>query len=553
MKKIFQLSGLILISLSLVHCKKSLSTKNAKEISTIALSNKPNVLLIIVDDLRFYSIGRLYEEAGKDPADPVHGNRGHSNNMVPKTPHIDNLIDGGNSVTFLNANASATECCPSRTAFLFGKYPHESGVYRNGNHWWTAVTDDQALTRQFVQDSKYKVFGAGKIFHGSPNDEGKYFNVGSATGPYNNFFETNTGIDNSGNYTAGGPSVSKNGYGSQIINLNNPQNDFSNNIATNVTQDAKAVSFCINKMQNVINQNEGLPSGSQSSFFVTCGIRRPHSKLIVPQNYYDNAGPAVTPKVLPANISGLPDVAKALINSSPFTSPDDFRDQNPTGWDNYLQAYAGAVSYMDDQVGRLIDFIDADPVLKANTIIVLVSDNGVHLGDKHHVHKTTLYEETTRIPMIWRVPGQGANNNKFCDVPVDLMSLYPTLMDYCNLNASSGISGRNIKNLINSPGTLPAESPIGNDYALTEMDQESSSIRSYKHRFIQYKNGGDNNHELDQEEIYNHRGTSFSFDPWEARNLRANNPPFLDLLRNKKNDVIPSWTKMVDGDPNGDD
>ncbi|MEJ7692379.1 sulfatase-like hydrolase/transferase [Daejeonella sp.] len=554
MKNAINFIGIVLIGIGLISCKKLETPDSTKELTVLsrknkvgvsALPDKPNVLFIVVDDLRYTSVKRLFEEAGLEPADPAHGNRGNTNNMVPKTPKIDALIDGANAVTFTNAHASAVECSPSRTALLFGKYPHESGVYRNGNNWWTGVTDGNALTRQFVQDSKYKVFGAGKVFHNGPSAEGKYFNSVNAVPPYNNFRETTSSISGSG-YSTIAPSTDKTGYEFQVIKLNNPSDDFSLDPTKNVTEDAKAVTFCINKMQSVVDQNVGLPASGKSSFFVACGLRRPHSPLIVPDNYFTSANTAVTPKVLPVDTAALPPRAKYLINNNPSIGPDVLRQDYPSDWGNYLRAYAGAVSYSDAQIGRLIDFIDANPVLHDNTIIVLISDHGFHLGDKHHLKKTTLYEETTRVPMIWRVPGQGVGDDKYCRVPVDLMSIYPTLMDYCNLTYPPGISGRNIRNLITNPGTSADPSPSGTDVALTEMDQKSSSIRTVNYRFTQYNDGGPNGL---AEELYNHRGTAYSFDPWEARDLRNKSPEptLLKPLRNKKNILIPNWAPMVSG------
>lgn len=556
MKRSMKFLGIVLISTTLINCKKIAEEETGNSIkgrlvsavtTSVSLPAKPNVLLIVVDDLRYWSVKRLFEEAGMEPTDPdlKNGNRGNGKNMVPVTPNLDALIDDVDAVTFTNAHSSAVECCPSRTAFLFGKYPHQSGIYRNGNDWSTAITltPGNTLTRQFVQSAKYKVFGAGKIFHINPDGQGKYFNPEGAGTASPNFKETSESIETNG-YTTVQPTDDRAGYKFQIVKLNNPNDDFSLDTNVNVTQDAKAVTFCINKMQMVLNQNAGLAEADKSSFFVACGIRRPHSPLIVPENYFVGANAGVTPQVLPADITSLPGRAQYLINNNPPIAPDNLQN-NGTVWNNYLRAYAGAVSYSDAQIGRLIKFIDANKNLHDNTIIVLISDHGFHLGDKHHVHKTTLYEETTRVPMIWRIPNQGAHP-KYCRVPVDLMSIYPTLMDYCNMTyPSTEISGRDIRSLIESPATQPDPIPLGLDVALTVMDQKSSSVRSLNYRFIQYHDGGTTGQDAQKEEVYNHRGTAYSFDPWEARDLRSSNPPFVDSLRRKKNARIQIWKDMI--------
>lgn len=541
-----------------VACKKTtkiLDATPAKNgaLITHTIGNKPNVLFIIADDLRYWSVNRLYEQAGLEPADPTYGNRGGGNNMVPKTDNIDSLIDGGNAVTFTNAYSTGVECCPSRTSFLFGKYPHQSGIYRNGNHWGdgTGVTQSKALTMQFVNDPDYKVFGAGKIFHiSSPNSgalaQWKYFNPAGATS-YNNFIESDFYMNgNNSGYSNGTPNSPAPGYTYQIFNYNANRSDFSLDTSNNVTDDAKSVTFCINKMQDLFDNNQGKPDNQKKPFFVACGIRRPHNPLIVPQVTYNAQGAAVTPKILPDDISALPAMAQELITTNPAQSPKQLIANNLQQWQEYVKSYNGAVTYMDRQVGRLLDFINNKPALKANTIIIFISDHGVHLGEKNHIHKTTLYEETARVPMVWRVPGQGTGNPKYCSVPVDLMSIYPTLMDYCGMSVPAGVNGRDIRNLITNPGTAPDPSLSGIDVALTVMNDSSASLRNINYRFTQYHGGGASHSDASKEEIYNHTAVDplYSFDPWEARDLRSLNPAFLAGMRNRFNARIQSWESM---------
>jgi hypothetical protein len=129
------------------------------------------------------------------------------------------------------------------------------------------------------------------------------------------------------------------------------------------------------------------------------------------------------------------------------------------------------------------------------------------------------------------------------------MSIYPTLMDYCNISNYPAISGRNIRDLITNPATAPSTDLTSPDLALTVMDQKSSTIRTVNYRFIQYNDGGSTGQDSDKEEVYNHAGTAYSFDPWEARNLRSQNPTFLTGLRNKREARIQTWTPMIAGTP----
>jgi arylsulfatase A-like enzyme len=149
-------------------------------------------------------------------------------------------------------------------------------------------------------------------------------------------------------------------------------------------------------------------------------------------------------------------------------------------------------------VGRLLDGFDKSP-LATNTIICFWSDHGWHLGEKHHWRKFALWEEATRAPFIWVVPGLTKPNSR-CDRTVDFMSIYPTLTDLCGIPTPKHVQGESIRGLLANP-QMPWEKP-----ALTTYHYMNHAVRSEGWRYIHYSDGG--------EELYDEKA-----DPNEWTNL----------------------------------
>ena len=163
-----------------------------------------------------------------------------------------------------------------------------------------------------------------------------------------------------------------------------------------------------------------------------------------------------------------------------------------------MQAYLAAITYLDGQVGRLLDALDKSPY-RDNTIVVFLGDHGWSLGEKHHWRKFALWEEPTRAPLIWVAPGvtkAGTTSTR----TVDFMSIYPTLADLCGLPIPKHVEGISIKKLLADPNarwTTPA---------LTTHGYQNHAVRSAEWRYIRYENGG--------EELYDE-----TKDPYEWTNV----------------------------------
>ena len=170
-------------------------------------------------------------------------------------------------------------------------------------------------------------------------------------------------------------------------------------------------------------------------------------------------------------------------------------------WKAAIQSYLATCAYTDMNVGRVLDALENGPH-KDNTIIVLWTDHGWSLGEKQHWRKFALWEETTRTPLIWVVPGMTEAGSKSAR-PVDLMSIYPTLCELAGLEIPSHVEGTSIVPLLKDPAAkwnLPA---------ITTHGRGNHAVRTETHRYIRYADGS--------EELYHN-----TEDPYEWTNLAFN-------------------------------
>jgi arylsulfatase A-like enzyme len=170
--------------------------------------------------------------------------------------------------------------------------------------------------------------------------------------------------------------------------------------------------------------------------------------------------------------------------------------RNAGRWRHALRAYLASISYADAQLGRVLDALDAGPHVD-DTIVVLWSDHGWHLGEKHHWHKSTLWEEATRVPLVIRSP---AHRPGVCDRPVSLLDLFPTLIELCQLTPLESLDGVSLVPLLRDP-RVAWDRP-----AVIEFRRGNAAVRSDRYRYIRYADGS--------EELYDHRT-----DPHEWTNL----------------------------------
>lgn len=418
-------------------------------------ADKPNVLFIAIDDLNDW-VGPL----GAHPQ--------------AKTPNMDALAARG--TTFINAHCQAPLCNPSRTSILTGLRPSTTGVYalapwfRASGKWKDTVTLFQAF-----HAGGYTRISTGKIFHGGyppKEDRAKEVDVWGPPGriqprPKAKFVQTpdkNPLVD-------WGPFPAKD------------EECFDHDIATWAVKEFRQ-----------------LPKGP---WFFAVGFQHPHVPCYAPQKWFDlyPEDKLVLPEVKANDRDDLPRFASYLHWKLP--EPRLKWLQENRQWKPLVRAYLASVSFADAQVGRVLRALKESGQEK-NTIVVLWSDHGWHLGEKGITGKNTLWERATRVPLI--VAGPGIAPGAKCGRPAELLDLYPTLLDLCGLppnKANEGIS------LV--PQLMDAKAARARP-AVTTHNAGNHSVRTETWRYIVYADGS--------EELYDEVN-----DPHEWTNL-AREPKF---------------------------
>jgi arylsulfatase A-like enzyme len=404
--------------------------------------DRPNVLFIAVDDLNHWvtPLGR---------------------NAQARTPNIDRLAKMG--VSFSNAHCAVPACEPSRCALMGGRRPWTSGCYKNGHEWTEYQKPGEGLSAAFLR-AGYQVAGAGKIYHSMEYHESEWTEYMSTEG-----------------LSMNGPGVDKDdGFHTDKTHPDLKDEDLT---------DWHSADYCIERLQT---QHE-------KPFFIACGLYKPHLPFVVPRKYYE-AFPLDSIKLPPHLEDDLDDIPPAGLKMA-NPKADHAKFLKSGRWKVAIQSYLASCAYTDMNIGRLLDALEASPN-KDNTIIVLWGDHGWSFGEKQHWRKFALWEETTRMPFIWVVPGVTSPGGQSTR-PVDLMSVYPTLCSLAGVDRPGHVEGHDITSLLRDPAAA-WEYP-----AITTHGRGNHAIRTETHRYIRYADGG--------EELYDD-----SKDPYEWTNLASN-------------------------------
>jgi arylsulfatase A-like enzyme len=262
-------------------------------------------------------------------------------------------------------------------------------------------------------------------------------------------------------------------------------------------------------------------------FFLTLGFHKPHMPWNVPQKYYD-LHPLDKIELPPHRTNDLEDLPPVGVKMA-HAFGDHARVLASGRWKEAVQGYLAAISYLDAQVGRVLDAFDKSPY-STNTIICFWGDHGWHLGEKEHWRKFALWEEATRAPFIWVVPGV-TRRGGVSDRTVDFMSIYPTLCDLTGVALPKHVEGVSIRKLLADPR---AE---WNVPAVTTHGFQNHAVRTERWRYIRYANGGEElyDHTKDEYEFDNLAGRGGEFDSIKrelAKSLpTVNNPPLKSRAR----------------------
>ena len=398
-----------------------------------APATPPNVLMIAIDDLNDW-IGCL---KGRPAA---------------ITPHIDGLAARG--TLFANAHCQAPICNPSRTSLLSGLRPSTTGVYGlQPGPRDVAMLKDWVMLPQYFEQHGYFTAAFGKVFHDGavkPADRAKEFNVyGQAPGmpyPPKKFVET--------------PSPMKAVDWGIFPGDDREQADW------------KIADLAIAQLRD---------APKDKPFFIAAGFRLPHVPCFASQKWFDlyPEDKLELPPVLSDDRKDVPDFAWYLHWKLP--EPRLSWLEQKKQFAPLVRAYLASTSFMDSQVGRLLDALKASGRLE-NTIVVLWSDHGWHIGEKAITGKNTLWERSTRVPLIFAGPGvaRGVSHE-----PAELLDIYPTLVAAAGLPARDGLEGHSLVPQLRD-ADAKREWP-----AITTHNPDNHTVRSTKWRYIRYADGSE--------------------------------------------------------------
>lgn len=425
-----------------------------------APGKQPNVLFIAVDDLNDW-IGCL---------------GGHPQT---KTPNFDRLAASG--VLFRNAYCAGASCNPSRAAILSGLPAHRSGLYNNRQKMREVLPGVELMPKYFSRHGYWSA-GSGKMLHYviDPQSWDEYFPDKAKDDPFPRTF-----------YPKKRP-VSLRRAGEW-------QYDETDWAALDVTDEEFGGDWLVTKWVG-----EQLQRAHDKPFFLACGLYRPHEPWFVPRKYFEpfpletiQAGPGYKAD----DLDDIPPAGQKLGRNRYFE-----HIQKEGQWKKGIQAYLASIHFADAMLGRVLDTLEKSPQ-RDNTIVVLWSDHGWHLGEKEHWQKFTGWRICDRVPLMVRVPKgiaalpEGTRAGSVCDRPVSLVDLFRTLADLCGLPDNPDIMGRSLVPLLRDPSMAWPHA------AITHLDQpESYAISTERWRYIHYKSG--------DEELYD-----ILSDPHEWTNL----------------------------------
>ncbi len=449
---------------------------------------QPNVLMICIDDLNDW-LGCM---------------NGHPNSF---TPNMDKLASKG--VLFTNAHCQAPICGPSRASILTGLRPSTTGIYGQIDdekiRGASESTRNNVFLPEYFKNHGYYTMGKGKIFHNhAPKgvfDESAGRQGGFGPNPEKRFKWFNEGTNTD--------------WGAF------PETDEE-------MPDYKTAKWAVERLQKKYDK----------PFFLVAGFVRPHVPWYVPQKWFDMhpVSGVETPPYKKDDYLDLPAIA-LKVHDLPQMPTTDWAIETGN-WKDMVQAYLACVTFVDNYVGEVLNALEKSPY-KDNTIVILWSDHGYRLGEKGIFAKHALWQEATNAPLIISLPG----NQKIgkCNLPVEMLDIYPTLVDLCGLPANNQNEGKSLKPLIENPDN------DNSNYAITTYGRNNHAVVSSGYRYIHYEDGSEElyNRKTDPNEFENIAGkTEF----WEvksalAKYLPAKNEYWSPAVKNGANEYFENQMK----------
>lgn len=442
----------------------------------IAEDRKPNVLFLIADDLNTALSGFGHEQC--------------------KTPNLDRLA--GSGVKFENMHCQYPVCGASRASIMSGLYPYSNLTLGNEGTLRGSMPDVVTLSQTFRKNG-YHAARISKIYHmGIP------FEIIEGTAVSDDPFSW----DEAFNVKA----LEQNAPG-EVTNWS-PKNKGSQTFTGVVASggdsehaDGMAADRAIEILEKV----------KDKPFFLAVGFVRPHVPLVAPKKYFDsyNRESMVAPVVPENDLDDVPGIIRNYKRNSTTYGV------TPELHKGLLQAYYASISYMDAQVGRVLDALD-EKGLAESTIVVFTSDHGYLLGHHHKFQKQHLFEEATRVPFIISVPWLKDQHGRGTSKITELVDLYPTLAELAGITAPDTLQGTSLKPLL-----VDTESSAWKkNQAFTISRSGGESLRTRDWRLTRWGFGGKG------VELYD-----LKKDPGEFTN-QAKNPEFASVLKRLQRQLL---------------
>jgi uncharacterized sulfatase len=450
-----------------------------------AAERKLNVLFVAVDDMN--------------------NDLGCYGNGLVKSPNIDRLAKMG--VKFDRAYCQFPLCSPSRSSLLTGLRPSTTRVFNLTYHFRAGMPDVVTLPQVFKNQGYYAA-RVGKIYHyGNPGDIGT------------------SGLDDppSWDHVVNPAGRDKTVLESDIINYT-PKRGLGSAMCFLADQKGKDEEHTDGKV--ALETIKLLEEHKDEPFFIAAGFYKPHTPYVAPRKYFDlyPMEKIQLPREPAEHLKSVPPPALASTNPLPYfgITTDQARECK--------QAYYAAVSFVDAQIGKLLDTMDRLKLWE-NTIVVFWSDHGYHLGEHGLWMKQSLFEESARVPFIIIAPG-AKGNGKACVRTVEFVDIYPTLADLAGLTPPSNLAGASLKPLLEDP------SRTWDRPAFTQVQRSGFagySVRTERWRYTEWDDGKRG------VQLYDHDA-----DPHELNNL-ANDPKHAKTVEEMQALVKKNWPVRVEG------
>jgi arylsulfatase A-like enzyme len=517
MKKYFGLSIILTVGIAAFLSFSFLQTKSKK----VENKKKPNILLLIVDDLK-----------------PLIGSYGDPN---VKTPGIDRLASEG--VLFENAYCQQAVCAPSRVSFFTGKRPDRTKVFDLKTDMRT-MNPDIITAPQFFKEQGYITVGLGKLIHGARHNDPISWTIQTKD-------DKNLNYAKGYSYPATGkyqnPEIRKAAEEAAALNLNwrktkkylrdhnlRPSTECLD-VPDDAYVDGAIAEAGIKLMRKLSKKNQ--------PFFIALGFHRPHLPFVAPKKYWDMY-PRDSIKTYPFQKHAANSPAYAYQSWGELRGYSDIPKQGPLPVEKQrqmIQGYWASTSYVDAQLAKVLKALD-ELGLDDNTIVVLWGDHGWHLGDHGLWCKHTNFEQATKVPFIIRAPGYSKDShaNGFAE----LVDIFPTLVDLSGMEVPDYLEGKTLVPVLKNPKKEVKDFAVSQYYR--GKDKMGYTMRTDRYRITIWLNGDFKSKYLFRDpdiasiELYDYKN-----DPMETVS-QANNPEYKEVRDRLKKQLLAFLNEQAD-------